>query len=188
MIPLILLLDLLLNESLHLDDLLAFGLPVHLDILDLVVQHQQLLVLGLVLLVRLLLQRVRLDLHELADALAHQVFRVQLLLQHTDLLLQVLLLLVEDARLAADLAAGLTVAVLDLEVLVRLSLVHLLLQLDNLLVVLVGFLSVLVLSLLKVIIEALDLEVEVFLLVAEAVKLALLTQIILDVLTELAKG
>ena len=55
-------------------------------------------------------------------------------------------------------------------------------------VVLVGFLSVLVLSLLKVIIEALDLEVEVFLLVAEAVKLALLTQIILDVLTELAKG
>jgi hypothetical protein len=100
----------------------------------------------------------------------------------------VLLFLVEDARLAADLAAGLTVAVLDLEVLVRLSLVHLLLQVDNLLVVLVGFLSVLVLSLLKVIIEALDLEVEVFLLVAEAVKLALLTQIILDVLTELAIG
>jgi hypothetical protein len=100
----------------------------------------------------------------------------------------VLLLLVEDARLAADLAPGLTVAVLDLEVLVRLSLVHLLLQLENLLVVLVGFLCVLVLSLLKVIIEALDLEVEVFLLVAEAVKLALLTQIILNVLTELAIG
>jgi hypothetical protein len=128
MIPLILLLDLLLDESLHLDDLLAFALPVHLDILDLVVQHQQLLVLGLVLLVRLLLQRVRLDLHELADALAHQVLRVQLLLQHSDLLLQVLLLLVEDARLATDLAAGLTVAVLDLEVLVRLSIVYLPLQ------------------------------------------------------------
>ena len=55
-------------------------------------------------------------------------------------------------------------------------------------VVLVGFLGVLILSLLEVIIETLDLEVEVLFLVAEAVELALLTQIVLDVLTELPVG
>jgi hypothetical protein len=56
------------------------------------------------------------------------------------------------------------------------------------LVVLVRLLGVLILSLLEVIIETLDLKVEVFFFVAEAVELALLTQIVLDVLTELPVG
>jgi hypothetical protein len=56
------------------------------------------------------------------------------------------------------------------------------------LVVLVRLLGVLILSLLEVIIETLDLKVEVFFLVAESVELALLTQIVLDVLTELPVG
>ncbi len=188
LLSLVLLLDLFLDESLHLDDLLAVPLPRQLNLLDLLLQHVEPLVLGAVLHVRLLRQRLRLDLHELLNALTHQVLRVQLLLQHPDPLLQLLLLLVEDARLARDLAPGLSVTVLDLEVFVGLSLVNLLLQVENLLVVLVGFLGVLVLSLLEVIIETLDFEVEVFFLVAEAVEFALLTQIVLDVLTELPVG
>lgn len=188
MLSLVLLLDLFLDESLHLDDLLAVPLPRQLNLLDLLLQHVEPLVLGAVLHVRLLRQRLRLDLHELLNALTHQVLGIQLLLQHPDPLLQLLLLLVEDARLARDLAPRLSVTVLDLEVFVRLSLVNLLLQVENLLVVLVGFLGVLILSLLEVVIETLDLKVEVFFLVAEAVELALLTQIVLDVLTELPVG
>jgi hypothetical protein len=185
MIPLILLLNLFLDETLHLNDLLTVPLPRLLDLLDVLLQQVDALVLRAVLLVRLLRERVGLDLHELADALAHQVLRVELLLQHPYLLLQVLLLLVEDARLAADLTPRLTVTVLNLQVLIRLRLVHLLLQVENLLVVLVCLLGVLVLSLLEVVIEAFDLKVELLFLVAEAIELALLTQSVLDVRAEL---
>jgi hypothetical protein len=185
---LVLLLDLLLDERLHLGDLLAIALPPLFDILDLLLQRVEALVLRAVLLIRLLLQHLRLELHELADALAHEVLRVELVLQEADALLQRLLLLVVDALDAGELAAEFALAVLHVELFFGLGLVDLLLEGDDLLVVLVGLLGVLVLGALEVVVEPLDLLVELLLLVAEAVELALLAQRVLDVLTELAIG
>ena len=164
----ILLLDLLLYESLHLDDLLAVALPRLLYIIDLLLQDFQALVLSAVLQVGFLGEGFGLDLHELADALRDKVLGVELLLEHADLLLQVLLLLVKDARLASELAQGLTLAVLDLQVLVRLSLVHSLLQTEDLLVVFIRLLRILVLCFFEVFVEFFDFEVEILLFVAEA--------------------
>lgn len=96
-----------------------------------------------------------------------------------------LLLLVKDARLTADLASGLPVTVLDLEVLICLRLVDLLLQIEDFLIVLICLLCVLVLRFLEVVVESLDFLVQVLLLCAEAVELALFTQGVLDVLSEL---
>ena len=99
-----------------------------------------------------------------------------------------LLLLVKDARLTADLASGLPVTVLDLEVLICLRLVDLLLQIEDFLIVLICLLCVLVLRFLEVVVESLDFLVQVLLVVSQAVELARGVKACADVLTELAEG
>jgi hypothetical protein len=109
-------------------------------------------------------------------------------LQELDALIKVLLFLVVDALNAGELASGLAVAVLHIQLLLSLGLIDLLLESEDFLVVFVCLLGVFVLSALEFVIEAFDLMIELLFLVAEAVKLALLTQLVLDILPELPIG
>lgn len=71
--------------------------------------------------------------------------------------------------------------ILDVELLLRLRLIDILLQLQNLLVVLVGFFSIFILGLLEFFIQPLDFLIEVLLLDAKPVELPLSLETVLDV-------
>lgn len=71
--------------------------------------------------------------------------------------------------------------ILDVELLLRLRLIDILLQLQNLLVVLVSFFSIFILGLLEFFIQPLDFLIEVLLLYAKPVELPLSLETILDV-------
>lgn len=71
--------------------------------------------------------------------------------------------------------------ILDVELLLRLRLIDILLQLQNLLVVLVSFFSIFILGLLEFFIQPLDFLIEVLLLDAKPVELPLSLETVLDV-------
>jgi hypothetical protein len=167
-----------LDLCLVLDFLLLDTFAVLLEKVDLVLAE-------LVLLVSKFLKGVSLSLNELADAVADEVLCLQLLFQDHDLLLELKLFLIEDTSQCGKLALDLALAVLNIELLLGLGLVDGLLEIEDLLIVLVGLLGILVLSTLEVVIQALDLLVQVFLVVSQAIELALGVKACADVLTEL---
>ena len=170
-----------LDLCLVLDFLLLNAFAVLLEKVDLVLAE-------LVLLVGKFLKGVSLSLYELADAVTDEVLCLQLLFQDHDLLLELELFLVEDTGQRGKLALDLALAVLNIELLLGLGLVDGLFEIEDLLIVLVGLLGILVLSTLEVVIQALDLLVQVFLVVSQAIELALGVKACADVLTELPEG
>lgn len=183
-----LILDFLLDETVHALDLCLVLNFLLLDTYTVPLEEVDLVLAELVLLVGKLLKSLSLSLNEFADAVADKVLCLQLLFQDHDLLLQLKLFLVKDTGQSRKLALDLALAVLNIELLLCLGLVDGLLEIEDLLIVLVGLLRILILSTLKVVIQALDLLVQVLFVGPQAIELALGVKACSDILTELTEG
>jgi hypothetical protein len=136
-VPLPLLVTLRKNQLMHLGHLTLVLLALVMNLVTVLLKGINFLLSGLILSVCLLLEKLGLRLDELSNAITHQVLSLQLIFKHRDPLLELLLFFVEDALLAAEFALGFSLTVLHIQLLLGLSLVDLLLQIEDLLVVLI---------------------------------------------------
>ena len=177
----------LLDQLVHAGDLalVVFAFAVHL--LPVFLQTVDLLLSQLVLLVGFLGEELCFGLDELSDALADQIFGLELVVEDLDALTKSLFVLIEDSSLATDLALGFSRTILHVEFLLGLCLVNLLLQGEYLLVIFVRFLCEIILFAFVLLVQILDLRVQVLFLKSQTVKFALRVQPCTNIAAELRK-